>query len=439
GRRGVWGGGSLQEGTGGSPVTQHPTPLAGLRILDFTWVWAGPFGTRILGDLGADVIKVEQRGAGDGARWNPPFKDGQRGIDRSGLFNDLNHNKRSLTVDLKRPEGRALIERLAVEWADVLIENFGAGTLERLGLTPENLLAKQPRLIVVRLAGFGQTGPYRDYLGYAPAIHALAGLTSSIRYPDRPPIGVAIPLGDYAGGLYGVVATIATVLDRERTGRGRVVDLSQFEAAVGMVGPGLMEAAVSGREPEPRINRIDPASGAARWLVRCKPGVWQPTAQGAPAEPIDRWLALAPETDSQWAALADRVGAADRPGRDRATGAAEAAAAVYEAVSRWAAGKEVVAAASELQAEGVPAAPVQEAWELLRADPHLAARGFYVRLDHPACGEVVTSRLPVTFSATAPAIGRPAPLLGEHNTEILGGILGLTDDQIGDLVLNEVI
>ncbi|HEX2171585.1 MAG TPA: CoA transferase, partial [Dehalococcoidia bacterium] len=415
---------------GSVPPIPEPSslPLAGVRVLDFTWVLAGPFGSRVLADLGADVIKVEPRGAGDGARWNPPFQDGVRGLNRGGLFNDLNHNKRDLSIDLKDPRGLAIARRLATEWADVLIENFAAGTLERMGLDPAELTTVNPLLSVIRLSAFGQTGPYRDLIGYAPPLQALAGLTAVTGYPPDDLMGVSLALGDYVGGLSGALTCLASLFRRAATGRGSIVDVSQFEGAARLLGPVLLDYAVNGRTGGVHGNR-DPLGRAAPH------GVY-------PVAGEDRWIALTVASDAEWTALRRVMGDlpwARDPRLDTAAGRVANVDRLDQCLSEWTRGQDASTVVAALQAAGVAAAEVQDNFDLLRRDPHLAGRGYFRLVDHPDCGPVTTTRLPVVFSTAPPAPSRPAPLLGEHNEEILCDILGLTEAEIDDLILSEVI
>ncbi|RMF72313.1 MAG: CoA transferase, partial [Alphaproteobacteria bacterium] len=205
-------------------------PLAGLRVLDMTRVLAGPFAAQILGDLGADVIKVEHPGRGDDTRqWGPPFFRTADGDEVAAYYLAANRNKRAIAIDFSQAEGRALILRL-VERADVLLENYKVGTLARHGLDHESLVARNPRLIQVSITGFGQTGPWRSRPGYDFLIQALSGLMSITGEPDRPPMKVGVAMADLLTGLYAVIGTLAALAERERSGRGQHLDLSLFEA-----------------------------------------------------------------------------------------------------------------------------------------------------------------------------------------------------------------
>ncbi|MBI3969489.1 MAG: CoA transferase, partial [Chloroflexi bacterium] len=404
------------------------SPLAGVRVLDLSWVLAGPFCTRILADLGAEVIKVEPPVSGDGARWNPPFHGRRRDPSRGGLFVDLNHNKRAIAVNLKDSRGLEIVRRLATEWADVLLENFTAGTLERIGLDPAELTAANPRLSVIRLSAYGQTGPYRDRIGYAPLMQAMSGLSAVMVYPPDRLAGLGLPLSDYNGGLHGALLALAALLGRDETGRGAIFDLSQFEAAVRLLGPALLEGQA------PTANQ---QVGGNRDLARD----WAPHGV-YPAAGVDRWLALAVPSDEVWSALREALGNPDwaaAPELRTAAGRVARADRLDGLLATWTRTQSPEAAVALLQSAGVPAATVNDGEDLIERDPQLSARNYFQTIELPEHGPIPTPRLPLLFSVTPTTIRRPAPRLGEHNEEVLRNILGFSEAEVDQLILDEVI
>ncbi|GIX16401.1 MAG: hypothetical protein KatS3mg119_0587 [Rhodothalassiaceae bacterium] len=247
--------------------------LAGVRVLDMTRVLAGPFAAQILGDLGADVIKVEHPARGDDTRqWGPPFLDAADGGRVAAYYLAANRNKRAVAIDFARPEGRALVLRLA-ERCDVLLENYRVGTLARHGLGYDALAARNPRLVMVSITGFGQTGPWRERPGYDFLIQALSGLMSITGEPERPPMKVGVAIADLLTGLYAAIGTLAALAERERSGRGQHLDLSLFEATVGTLANQAMNYLVTG--PRPRH------AGATRIPTSCPIRTFPPPTGGS--------------------------------------------------------------------------------------------------------------------------------------------------------------
>ncbi len=384
-------------------------PLAGIRIADFTWVWAGPHATLQLAHLGAEVIRVEATQRPCVTRLLPPWPDGRPGVNRSGYFNQFNQGKRSVALDLKTPEGLELARRL-VACSDVVTENFAAGVMERLGLGYEALRAAQPRLIMVALSGYGATGPERTFVSYGPAQVPLSGMSSLTGYRDWPPMHVGISYGDPNGGMHGAFAVLAALWHRERTGEGQYVDLSQWETSMAVLPEGLMDQAMNGHAPARDGNR-DPHM-APHGIFR--------------AAGDDRWIALAVRSDDEWRRLAAVMGIAATDGERFATLAARKADedALEALVGAWTAARSPEDAAELLQRAGLAAAPAMTNRDL-HDDPHLRARGFFVELAHPEVGVRRHLGIPWSMSGTPCAVTRPAPCLGEATEYVLGEILGL--------------
>ncbi|MDX2171153.1 MAG: CoA transferase, partial [Deltaproteobacteria bacterium] len=220
-------------------------PLEGIRVADFTWVWAGPFCTLQLAHLGAEVIRVESASRTCVTRLLPPFADGEPGRNRSGYFNQYNQGKLSLALDMKHGEALAVAKDLVAQ-CDIVCENFAAGVMTRMGLGYEALRQVRPDLIMIALSGYGATGPESEFVSYGPAQVPLSGLSSLTGYADWPPMHVGISYGDPTGGLHGAVAVLAALLHRDATGEGQYIDLSQWETSIAVLGEGVLEQSVTG-------------------------------------------------------------------------------------------------------------------------------------------------------------------------------------------------
>src|SRR5213083_3445459 len=266
-------------------------PLAGVRVADFTWVWAGPFCTLQLAHLGAEVIRVETATRPCVTRLLPPFADFEPGPNRSGYFNQYNQGKRSITLDLKRPEAIEAARRLCAA-SDIVVENFAAGVIERMGLGWEVLRRLRADLIVIALSGYGATGPDADKVSYGPAQVPLSGMSSVTGYRGFPPMHVGISYGDPTGGLHGAVAVLAALLHRARTGQGQYIDLSQWESSMTVLPDAIISWTMNGAAPERDGNR-DPHMAPH--------GVFR--AAGS-----DRWLSLAVDNDEEWRSLCAVIG-----------------------------------------------------------------------------------------------------------------------------------
>jgi len=380
-------------------------PLDGTRVLDFTWVVAGPVTTRILADLGADVIKVERRGSLD-------FGDR-----RGGLSGTLMRGKRSIMLDLNDPRGLDLARRLAAV-SDVVIDNFSARVMTNLGLDYETLAALRPDIVCVRMTGFGLTGPDRDHVSYGPTLQALTGYTLLMAESDGPPAGFGYSYSDLAGGNLGALAVLAALWHRRRTGRGQLVDLAQLEAVASLVGPTLLASALDGAPSAPAGNASQEASGAPHGVYPCAGE--------------DRWIAITVFTDEEWRAFARVTGIAD----DARTGNA---AALDRLVAAWTRQQVAEEAATLLQRAGVAAGVVANAEDLCARDPQLAARGHFVDVPTPEGRSVRIDGPPFVLSETPARVSGPGPLLGEHTDEVLATLLGMRADEIGALREDRIV
>ena len=393
-------------------------PLADVRVVDFTWAWAGPTCTLQLAHLGADVIKIESADRMDTVRGLPPFWQDVRSPNRSGYFNQYSQGKRSLTLNLKHPAACALVHAL-VRHADVVVDNFSAGALARMGFGYEALRAIKPDIIQLAMAAHGQTGPLAPFIAYGPTQVPMTGLLSLTGYPDGGPREVGISYGDPNGGINAAVAVLAALHHRRRTGRGQSIDMSQWEAALPLVVEGLLSYQMSGQQP-PRIGNRDQFQ-APQGVFRCAGE--------------DQWVALSCWSDAEWLALADVIGRSDLRndpdlctayGRKAREGELEAVIAV------WAVRHSRKDAAAILQRAGVPAAPVATTEDVTN-DPGLAARDYWVQLPHPECTGARHAGIPWRFSGTPLWVQAPAPTLGQHTDEVLRQVLELADADIAHL------
>jgi crotonobetainyl-CoA:carnitine CoA-transferase CaiB-like acyl-CoA transferase len=417
-----------------------PAPLFdGLRVLDLTQVWAGPYATRFLADMGADVVHIE----------GPTFADAVRGLGRgddprsfnkSAYFNEYNRNKRGLSLDLQRPEGVEAFRRMVRE-ADVVIENWSVGVAERLGVGYEELRAINPRIVMVQMPGFGQTGAEAERVGFGPTIEQMGGLVALQGYEGGPPHKSGISYGDPTGGIMAAAVTALALLRREESGEGGHAVVRQRDNIIGLIGEYMLAESI-GRPLPVRIgNRHPDHAPHNAYRTRDDGDRWQLDMLGNPLQEFtETWLAVAVESDEDWAALRTVMGdpRLDDPGYATIEGRRAAENAIDAAIGEWARDRASDEAAAELQAGGVSASPVLTPLMLTR-DEHLNARGFYTTYDHPEAGEQSTTR-PVWRLASRPFEGvGPAPCFGEHNVPVLRDLAGYDDEQIAALVEARVV
>ncbi len=390
-------------------------PLEGIRVADLTMVWAGPFATKILAEMGAEVIKVESPQAWDLVRTLIPMPGVEEFWNCSYYFNDYNRDKKSVTLHLGDPRGRELFLRL-VERSDVVIENYRADVLEKLGLGYEVLRERKRDIILVSMAGFGKTGPERDYVGYGPIIEQMAGLASLTGYgDDGVPYKTGISYGDPVAGAAAAGAVALALIRRRRTGEGAFIDLAQREVMATLIGEAFVRASLRGEVPPHRGNRDE--RFAPQGVYRCFGE--------------DRWVAISVRSDEEWRKLAQTIGRPELAGLALAKRKAR-----HDELDRhieaWTAQIRPQVAAQVLQDMGIPAAPVIDT-EAIHDDPNLVAREFWVTLPHPRMKPWRQPRSPWRLMEANPRPRRHAPLFGEHNEETLGGLLGLSQEEIAEL------
>ncbi|MBJ7596604.1 MAG: CoA transferase [Candidatus Nephthysia bennettiae] len=387
-------------------------PLKGIRVLDCSQILAGPMCSRLLGDMGADVIKVERPDGGDDLRAST--FEGYGG--EAPQFLAMNRNKRSVALDIRTPEGRELFRRLA-EASDVLIENFRPGTMDRLGLGYEELHRLNPRLVFCSISGFGQTGPYRDRGGFDLVAQGMSGLMSVTGIPDGPPVKVGVPIADLNSGMFGCYGILCALIGRDTTGEGQHVDISLLEAGIAYT---VWESAfywATGAVSKPlgsaHRNRA-PYEAFATADGQMTVGVGNEKTWGAFCEAIERRDLFA---DPRFAKNGARV-------RNRNELRAE-----LEPVMRTRTTAEWI---ERMNATGCPGGPIYD-MEQVYKDEHVLARQMLVEVDHPRAGRVKDIGIPVKLSATPGGIHRPAPVLGQHTEEVLTLLLGLPAEEVARL------
>ena len=394
-------------------------PLEGIRVLDLTRALAGPYCTMMLGDLGADVIKVERPGRGDESRgWGPPFVGQPYGPypGESAYFISTNRNKRSITVNLKSPEGQEIVRGLAGA-SDVMVENFRTGVLDRMGLGYEELHALCPRLVYCSISGYGRTGPYAERPGYDFIIQAEGGLMGIIGPEDGQPYRVGIPIIDINSGMFAATAILAALHARERTGEGQLVDISLMDTCVALLTNVASNYLVGGMAP--------------RRLGNAHPNI-------APYEAFrarDRWFALAAANERQWATLCDTIG---RPGLkqdprfatnvERVANRPALRKVLDEAFATCDADEWLVA----LGEAGLPCGPINAIPDVFE-HPQAKARGLSMEAEHATAGPVWTTGFPYKLSQTPAEVRRPPPTLGQHTQDVLTELLGYSTGEVRTL------
>ncbi len=399
-------------------------PLSGIRVADFTWVWAGPFATLQLAHLGAEVIRIETENRVCVTRRIPPFADGEPGPNRSGYYNQYNQGKASVCLNLKKPEGIAIAKKL-VAASDVVSENFAGGVMNKMGLGYEVLKQIKPDIIMISMSGYGATGPESAYVSYGPAQVPMSGLSSVTGFPGFPPMHVGFSYGDPNGGLHGAFAVLAALMHRARTGEGQYIDLSQWETSVTLLGEGLMAQQMHG-EPPPRVGNRD-AYMAPHGLFRC---------QGQ-----DRWVSIVVASEDEWQRLCQAMGQPELATDTRFASLADRKKnedALEALIGTWTQARTDDEVTRTLQAAGVAAFPALTNRDLAQ-DQHLQERGFFIEHPHPEVGSRRHAGVPWVFSDTPCQVRQPAPCLGHDTDAVLQDLLGYSADEVAALRADEVL
>lgn len=393
--------------------------LKGIRFADLTWAGAGPFGTKIFSDFGAEVIKIESSTRLDSVRTGGPFKDRKYGVNRSGYFASRNTGKKSVVLNLKSEAGRELVYDI-VRQSDVVSNNFGPGAMDRLGLSYDVVKAIKPDIIYLSMPMYGEDGPLAELLGVGMTISAVTGLMWSTAYKANDPVGPGTHYPDHAANPYHAAFAILAALRRKRlTGEGMKIDLSQIESTINFIGTAVARVGETGQDL-PQIGNGS-VSHAPHGIYRCSGD--------------DEWCAITVTDDRQWAALTDvmgRPGIATSPRFDTAKDRVVLSRELDELVGAWVKTQTASDVVTRLRKAGIAVAAVANSRGLIEEDQQLAERDYWQRVEHPELGNSLYASPPYRVDGERVELSRP-PLLGEHTKEILSGLLGLGDDRIRNL------
>jgi crotonobetainyl-CoA:carnitine CoA-transferase CaiB-like acyl-CoA transferase len=398
-----------------------------LRVLDISMGWAGPLVGQMFAEMGAEVIKVEDTHHFDWWRGSlsmaPPE---MKPIERAAVFNTANRGKRGVTLDLASARGIEILKRL-IEVSDILVENFSPGVMDRLGLSYEAVSAINPRLIMISMPSFGSDGPECNARGYGNTVEAMAGVTGLTGYHDGDGQRYTLSnaLGDPVGGLHGVFALMVALRERERIGRGQLIELAQVESLIPFVAEAMLEYQFTGKVPAPRGNRH--REHAPHGIYRCAGD--------------DNWIALACESDEQWRRLASALGVGHLADDKRFASAADRKSneeTLDAELSRVLAPLSADDCVARIREAGVLAAPVNSAPAVM-ADPQIQGREYFVAIDRAVVGTHLYPGAVARIPESPLRADAPAPLLGEHNRQVFAELLAMTDDEISELERGGVI
>jgi crotonobetainyl-CoA:carnitine CoA-transferase CaiB-like acyl-CoA transferase len=388
--------------------------LDGIRILDFTWVVAGPVATRILADQGAEVIKIERRDSLD------------LGSRRGGFTGNIFRGKQSTVINMSDPRGREIAQQL-VKVSDVVIDNFSARVMRNWGMDYESLRQIKPDIIAVSMSGFGHTGPHKDYVSYGPTLQALSGYTLLMRHAGKEPAGWGYSYADMSGGYSGALAVLMALWYRRRTGYGQFVDLSQFETISSVMGPTLLDILVNKTQSDSFANRSQEALAAPHGVYRCLGE--------------DRWCAITVFTEKEWQGFCGVVGNPSWT-KDERFATVTARVQHHEALDRyveeWTSRHFAEEVMELLQRAGVAAGVVANGEDMDR-DPQLQARGYWAQVPTPEGESVILDGPPIRLSTTPGYVAAPGPLLGEHTESVLHTLLGYSAADIAKLRAERVV
>jgi crotonobetainyl-CoA:carnitine CoA-transferase CaiB-like acyl-CoA transferase len=420
--------------TAPTPQGQKRLPLEGIRVVDFSMGWAGPVCTRTLADLGADVIKIEAT----------QYPDWWRGVDRRRAYVQeqmyeksvryciMNRNKRGITLDLTRPQGLALAKRLLAD-ADLVVDNYSVEVLPKMGLGYDVLSKLNPKLVMMSMSAFGAGSSHRDCRAYGSTLEQGSGLPSVVGDPDGPPVMSHTAFGDAVGGLNGCAAVLTALIHAKLTGKGQFIDLAQIECMMPFAAPWITVHSIDGKQPVKYGNRHP--DFVPHGCFRC---AGQDTGQDTGQ---DNWIMVAASCDAMWPKLATLLGRADWASDAKlktAAGRRAIESEIEAAIAVWTAARDPEAAMAALQAAGIAAGVARLPIELLQ-DPQLHARGFIQYIDRAFIGKHPQPSMPFRESDEPFAIRSAPPTLGEHNREILGGLLGLSEAEIIKLTRDGII
>ena len=402
--------------------------LEGIRVVDFSWIVAGPTCTRILGDFGAEVIRIEFEQTMDYIRG--AYAPGAS-PNASGFFNDLNRNKLGVTLNVMHPRGMELLQEL-ISVSDIVVENFSATVLERWGLDYDAQRRIRPDVIYLSLSGFGHTGRDKGYVTWGPTAQALSGLTYMSGLPGEEPAGWGFSYMDHTAGYYGAMACVTALHHRNRTGEGQWIDMSQIEAGMALTGTAILDRTVNGRpyrnNDNPPGNRSPEYAAAPHNTYRCKGD--------------DRWCAISVFSDEEWDAFVRAIGSPEWASDERFStneGRYANQDDLDGLIETWTSGRTPHEVMHLLQAAGVTAGAVQTPKEKVDEDPQLRHRGFLPEIEHAELGLNKFEGEPMRLSRSPWELQRASPLLGEHSEFVFKDILGVSDQEMVDLMVEGAV
>lgn len=414
-------------------MTADNRPLNGIKVADFSWFGAGPICAQNLARFGATVVRVESEAHLDGLRSVMPFATGKTGYNVSGYFNNYNAGKLGITINMSNELGREIARKL-IAWCDVFITNQTPRIVERWNFEYEELTKINPTIIAAYQPMQGFDGPHKHYFGFGAVLNAITGFNELSGFPHRPPMGLGTNYPDYViNPGHTLIAIMAALRHRQKTGQGQRIELAQIESAISALAPAVMDYTANGRVETRAGNRVPYA--APHGAFRC-----QDTEING--EQHDRWVAIAVRNEAQWQALVEAMGTpawatdakfATLDGRKANEDELE------QRITEWTLPQDAAEVMRALQAKSVPAGVVHNARDMLENDPHLKQRAYYEYLDHPEAGRTAHDGAPFRLSRTPGSLRTPAPCLGEHNEYVCKDLLGMTDDEIAEALVEQAL
>ncbi len=415
-------------------MTTAPPPLTGIKVADFSWFGAGPICAQNLARFGATVVRVESEAHLDGLRSVMPFADGKTGYNVSGYFNAYNAGKLGVTINMSNELGREMARKL-IAWCDIFITNQTPRIVERWNFGYDELVKINPAIIAAYQPMQGADGPHKHYFGFGAVLNAITGYNNLSGFPNRPPMGLGTNYPDYViNPGHTLIAILAALRHHKKTGKGQRIELSQLESSIAPLAPAVMDYNENGHVQTRAGNRVPNA--APHGAFHCVDGV------GHDGAAIDRWVAFGCFDEAQWRGLIDAM--------DAPEWAADAKFASLEArkanedeleanITAWTRERDAADVMALLQSKGVPAGVVHNARDVLDNDAHLRERGYYVYLDHPETGRMAHDGAPFRLSKSQGELTTPAPCLGEHNEYVCKEILGMSDDEIAEALVEQAL
>ncbi len=405
--------------------------LEGLRILDFSWLLAGPYATRTLADFGAEIIKVQSQKTATGAESNTTH-----------YFNAWNRNKLGITLNMSHPKARDIVLRL-VRISDVVVENFTPRVMPNWGLSYDKLAEVKPDIMMLSMSGMGGEGPWRDFVALGSTIQAFSGITQLTSLPRKiasssthndgeeidqsPPLGLGYSYADPVAGLFAVLSILAALEYRDRTGQGQHIDVSEYESMCSLLGPAILDYTVNHNVATPQGN--DPG-----YIAAAPYGCYKCSGE-------DKWCVIAVSTEEEWQALSHALGNPAWSKQERfstLSGREEHAEELNQLLEQWTAKHTPGEVMNLLQQAGIPAGAVEDANDLAN-DPHLKARNFFIPVKHPVLGKVMADNTPIRLSRTPARLRRAAPLLGQDDHYVYRDLLGITEQELSQYIEEGII